>query len=90
MAKQVTLCVKVIDGSTFDARNGIRMRLARVNTPRIDTIGAQRAKELLEELILNNVFAYEVATIDDSGHSVAEVWVKGNNVNGIMITAGYK
>lgn len=90
MARRVALCVKVIDGDTFDIDAGIRIRLARVYAPRLETPEGQEAKRLLESLILDKVIiSYEVVSIDDYGRSVAEVWVDNINVNDAMRSYGY-
>lgn len=90
MVKQMAVCTNVIDGDTFDTEKGTRIRLARVHAPRVETDEGQRAKRLLESLILNKAITYEVVAIDDYGRSVAEVWVNSTNVNDIMISHGYK
>ena len=90
MAKQTAICARVIDGDTFDTNTGIRIRLARVYAPPVDTQRGQAAKVFLESLILNKTITYEVVAKDTYGRSVAEVWVDGKNVNDLMIAAGYK
>ena len=90
MAKQSAICADVIDGDTFDTKAGDRIRLARVNAPPISTPEGQKAKTLLESLILSKSITYETVARDTYGRAVAEVWVDSKNVNDAMIAAGYK
>jgi endonuclease YncB( thermonuclease family) len=94
VVKQGAVCANVIDGDTFDTGSGIRIRLARVYAPEIETAEGQKAKRLLEVLILNKAIRYEVVAKDDYGRSVAEVWVGGTlggtNVNDAMRSYGYE
>jgi len=88
--KKSTICVGVISGDTFNTNREVRMRLARVNVPPINTPEGQYAKELLEALILAKFINCDIFGEDASGHSVAEVWVNKINVNDAMRTAGYR
>jgi endonuclease YncB( thermonuclease family) len=90
MAEKSAICVGVINGDTFNTNRMVRMRLARVNVPSINTPEGQHAKEFLESLILPNFITYYVVAIDNYGHSVAEVWVDKTNVNDAMRAAGYR
>jgi endonuclease YncB( thermonuclease family) len=90
MAEKSAICVGVIDGDTFNTNRIVRMRLARVKVPSIDTPEGQYAKALLESLILPNFITYYVVSIDNYGRSVVEVWVNKTNVNDAMRAAGYR
>lgn len=90
MAKRSAICLGVIDGDTFNTNRVVRMRLARVNAPSINTPEGQHAKALLEALILPNFITYNVVARDTYGRSVAEVWVDQINVNDAMRAAGYR
>lgn len=85
----VAVCIRIVDGDTFDTNTGVRIRLARVYAPRIETKEGRRAETILESLILNKGVNYEVVSIDIYGRSVAEVWVDNTNVNDIMRSQGY-
>ncbi len=89
MAKHGAVCMNVIDGDTFDTGAGIRIRLARVYAPEINTEEGKKAKRQLEALILGKSITYEVVARDDWGRSVAEVWVNSLNVNDVMRSYGY-
>ena len=90
MVKVNDACVSVVDCDTFDTNTGVRIRLARVDGPSLNTTRGQSAKSLLESLILNELIKYKVVAGDDYGRSVAEVWVNSANVNDAMIAQGYK
>ena len=85
-----TICVSVISGDTFNTNRAVRIRLARVNVPSINTLEGQYAKELLESLILSKFITYDIVTEDAYGRAVAEVWVNKINVNDAMRNAGYR
>ena len=90
MANKSAICVGVVDGGTFNTNREIRIRLARVNVPSINTLEGQHAKALLESLILPSFITYNLVTRDTYGRSVAEVWVDKKNVNDVMRVAGYR
>jgi endonuclease YncB( thermonuclease family) len=88
--KKSTICVSVISGDTFNTNREVRMRLARVNVPSINTPEGQYAKELLESLILAKFINCDIFGEDAYGRPVVEVWVNKINVNDSMRTAGYR
>ena len=90
MAKVAIICVGVISGDTFNTNRLVRMRLARVNAPSINTQEGQYAKELLEALMLARFIHCDVVGTDAYGRAVAEVWVDKINVNDVMRAAGYQ
>lgn len=88
MVKQAAICI--IDGDTFDTDRNVRIRLARVKAPPVDTPEGQKAKRMLESLILRKAITYEPVATDTYGRTVAEVWIDSANVNDIMISYGYR
>ena len=85
----VDTCDYVADGDTFSTEKGVWIRLARVQAPEEGEVGYYTAKKLLSDLILNKLIVYE--QVGTSYHRiVAEVWHDGENINDIMIGAGYK
>ena len=85
----VDTCDYIPDGDTFSTVRDIWVRLARVNAPDEGEPGYYTAKKLLSDLILNRIVVYkQVGT--SYRRIVAEVWQDGNNINDIMIQAGYK
>jgi len=88
LIKQAAICI--IDGDTFDTDRNVQIRLARVKVPPVNTPEGQKAKGVLESLILRKAITYEPEGTDTYGRTVAEVWVDSVNVNDIMISYGYK
>jgi endonuclease YncB( thermonuclease family) len=88
--KLSTICVSVISGDTFYTNRSVKMRLARVNVPSVNTREGQFAKELLESLILSKFITYNTTGEDIHGTSVVEVWVDSRNINDAMRNAGYR
>ena len=88
--KLSTICVSVISGDTFYTNRSVKMRLARVNVPSINTREGQFTKELLESLILSKFITYNTTGEDIHGTSVVEVCVESKNVNDAMRNAGYR
>ena len=85
-----SLSATTISGDTFYTNRAVKMRLARVNVPSINTIEGQYAKELLESLILSKFITYNTTGEDIHGTSVVEVCVDSKNVNDAMRNAGYR
>ncbi len=85
---QTATCDYVKDGGVFKIKRNVWIRLARVNAPRIETHGGQKAKKTLGSLILQKAITYEVVATDSYGR-VAEVWVDSMNVNDYMRGEGY-
>ena len=85
---QTAICDYVKDGAVFKIKRNVWIRLARVNAPRIETHGGQKAKKTLGSLILQKAITYEVVATDSYG-CVAEVWVDSMNVNDYMRGKGY-
>ena len=81
-------CTHVEDGDTFSTRQGVWIRLARVNAPEKGEPNFNKAEKLLSDLILNKIVVYkQVGT--SFKRIVAEVTQDGNNINDIMRRAGY-
>ena len=85
---QTAICDYVKDGAVFRAKRNVWIRLARVNTPRIEIPEGQKAKKILGSLILQKAITYEVMATDRDGQIVAEVWVDTTNVNDYMRDRG--
>ena len=89
MARVRATCEHVQDGDTFRTGKQNWIRLARVNAPAVTTMEGQKAKGILEGLILGRVITYEqVGT--SYNRIVAEVWVGTTSVNDYMRSQGYK
>ena len=80
----VGIVTKVIDGDTLDI-NGIRIRLALVDTPEINQQGYDRAKQFLESLCLGKKGELDVDSGqrrgDRHGREIGVVYCDGINMN---------
>jgi len=88
MARYSAVCEYVQDGDTFRTTGKNWIRLANVCAPDEGEEGYERAKRVLENLILGKEIVYEqVGTSYD--RIVAEVWIDGTSVNAYMRQQGY-
>jgi endonuclease YncB( thermonuclease family) len=80
----VGIVTKVVDGDTLDI-NGIRIRLALVDTPEINQPGYDRAREFVESLCLGKKGELDVdggqRRGDRYGREVGVVYCDGINMN---------
>ncbi len=84
----IDTCYYVADGDTFVTLKETWIRLARVHAPAEGKAGYNAAKNRLSDLVLNKTIIYKkVGT--SYNRIVAEVWHNDNNINDIMILAGY-
>jgi len=90
VVKQAAVCNIVINGDTFYTDRNVRIRLARVKAPLVNTPEGQIAKRMLSSLVLANAITYKPVAADTYGRSVAEVWIDSANVNDLMIFYGYR
>lgn len=85
----VATCEYVQDGDTFRTTAQTWIRLARVNTPKLDSLEREKARMILIGLILQKSIAYEPVETDVHENTVAEVWVDMMNINNYMRSRGY-
>ena len=80
----VGIVTKVVDGDTLDI-NGIRIRLALVDTPEINQPGYDRAKQFLQSLCLGKKGELDVDSGqrrgDRHGREIGVVYCDGINTN---------
>lgn len=80
----VGIVTKVVDGDTLDI-NGIRIRLALVDTPEINQPGYNQAKEFVESLCLGKKGELDVDSGqrrgDRHGREIGVVYCDGVNMN---------
>lgn len=80
----VGIVTKVVDGDTLDI-NGIRIRLALVDTPEINQPGYDRAREFVESLCLGKKGELDVDSGqrrgDRHGREIGVVYCDGVNMN---------
>ena len=81
---------RIIDGDTFDTKEGLRVRLAKADAPEYPKgCFSLQAKERLTKLILAKEVMIEVAEKDSFERSVANVYENDLYINKIMISEGY-
>ena len=90
MVKQAAVCNIVINGGTFYTDRNVRIRLARVKAPPVNTPEGQIAKKMLASLVLANAITYEPVAADTYERTAAEVWIDSASVNDLMIFYGYR
>ena len=88
MARFGATCVYVDGGDTFQTAKGEWIWLANVCAPNSGEDGYAETKNILSNLILNKVIAYE--QVGGSFYRIeAEVWIGETNVNEYMRRKGY-
>lgn len=91
-----TVVSRIIDGDTFDAISGDRIRLADVNAPEVGQPGANEATNALISLVGGKTVYLDIddiSRIDQHGRLVCVVYVKYNsthveNVNRALLVEG--
>lgn len=73
--------VRVIDGDTFELKDGRRVRLLGVDAPEIGFCGANEAKKLLEDLVLGKKVKLKEGDYRDYGRIMALVYAKNKLLN---------
>ncbi len=81
-------CERVEDGDKLRTSKEVGIRLARVCTPEKGKYGYEKAKSLLEGLVLHQKMTYKKVGIGE-GRLIAEVLCGGRNVSDTMINYGY-
>jgi len=81
---------KVLDGDTFVAQDGTKVRLANVNAPEKGKRGAPQARSDLRQLISRKQVNVETVARDPYGRVVANVKVDNKSVNKAMRNKGWK
>lgn len=83
------MVAKVIDGDTFDLKNGTRVRLLDVESPEIGLCGSQEAKQRLEELVLGKFVTVKELTFEEFNRHNGLVYQGNQLINEIMIKEGW-
>jgi endonuclease YncB( thermonuclease family) len=81
-------CDRVEEGDKLLTSKDVRIRLARVCTPDKGKYGYEKAKSILEGLVLHQKITYKKVSVGEE-RLIAEVWCGGKNVNNTMISYGY-
>ena len=81
--------INVIDGDSFLIPPEQSIRLDYLNAPELEYCYGNKAKEKLEELILNKYVSLKDTSIDSFKRTMASVYLDGKFVNKIMVEQGY-
>lgn len=79
---------QVIDGDTFYASPGLRVRLSDLDAPELDRCGGKEAKKHLEKLILNKTVYIKTEGIDRFYRNLGQVYSSKGSVNLEMLNDG--
>lgn len=80
---------RVIDGDTFDLKNGTRVRLLDVESPEMGLCGAEEAKHRLEELVLGKFITVKELTFEEFNRHNGLVYQGNQLINETMIKEGW-
>lgn len=80
---------RVIDGDTFETKEGIRIRLYAENAPEMGRCGSEQAKSLLTDLVSNKKLYLKVMYVDTYGRLDSYVYSKDGFVNEMMLKSGW-
>ena len=80
--------VKVVDGDSFETKDGRRIRLLSVDAPSLDSCMGLEAKEALEIMIGNRIIRLADTVKDDYGRSLSNVFSGSAFINKEMIKRG--
>ena len=80
---------RVIDGDTFETKEGIRIRLYAENAPEMGRCGSEEAKNLLTNLISNKKLSLKVMYIDEYRRLESYVYSQDGFVNEMMLKSGW-
>lgn len=84
------IVIKVIDGDTFDTKDGLRIRLASIDAPEYPkNCYSLQSKNRLEYLIIGKEIVMEDVGKDNFGRTVAFVFSNDLLINKSMVSEGY-
>ena len=80
--------VRVVDGDSFDLKDGRRIRLLSIDAPERDRCLYSEAREKLKNLILDKKVKLKNVVTDDYGRILADVFVNNTHINKMMLLEG--
>lgn len=80
--------IRVVDGDSFETKDGRRIRLLGLDAPEINNCMGFQAKDALEILISGKVVSLKDQVRDDYGRNLANVFMASTFVNKEMIKRG--
>ena len=89
-----TIIKSCYDGDTCTTINGEKLRLACIDTPelkgkRADPIPAEKARDFLNNLLINEEVSIRRITKDRYGRTVAELYSGNINIQKLLVDRGY-
>ena len=93
-ALPTTIIQSCYDGDTCTTTNGEKIRLACIDTPelkgkRADPIPAEKARDFLNNLLINEEVSIRRITKDRYGRTVAELFKNDINIQELIVKKGY-
>jgi len=93
-ALQTTIIQSCYDGDTCTTIDGEKIRLACIDTPelkgkRADHIPAKKARDFLNDLLVNEEVYIKRITNDKYGRTVAELFKNDLNIQELIVQKGY-
>ena len=93
-ALPTTIIKSCYDGDTCTTTDGEKIRLACIDTPelkgkRADPIPAEKARDFLNNLLINEEVSIRRITKDRYGRTVAELFKNDINVQELIVKKGY-
>ena len=93
-ALPTTIIQSCYDGDTCTTTNGEKIRLACIDTPelkgkRADPIPAEKARDFLNNLLINEEVYIRRITKDRYGRTVAELFSGNINIQKLLVDKGY-
>ncbi len=93
-ALPTTIIQSCYDGDTCTAIDGEKIRLACIDTPELkgrkaDPIAAKKARDFLNDLLVNEEVYIKRITHDRYRRTVAELYKNGINVQELIVQKGY-
>ena len=93
-ALPTTIIKSCYDGDTCTTTDGEKIRLACIDTPelkgkRADPIPAEKARDFLNNLLINEEVSIRRITKDRYGRTVAELFNGNINIQKLLVDKGY-
>ena len=93
-ALPTTIIKSCYDGDTCTTTDGEKIRLACIDTPelkgkRADPIPAEKARDFLNDLLINEEVSIRRITKDRYGRTVAELFNGNINIQKLLVDKGY-
>ena len=93
-ALPITIIKNCYDGDTCTTIDGEKIRLACIDTPELkgrkaEPVQAKKAKDFLNNLVMNEEVSIKRITKDRYGRTIAELFKNDTNVQELIVDKGY-